>query len=65
MTWCRYAPSLLGVYAGNRIGRGIRSTQGDALMQSAQPRDVGVLILVISMLLVLFVVSLMLGSPIR
>lgn len=39
--------------------------QGDALMQSAQPRDVGVLILVISMLLVLFVVSLMLGSPIR
>ncbi len=34
-------------------------------MQSAQPRDVGVLILVISMLLVLFVVSLMLGSPIR
>ena len=34
-------------------------------MQSAQPRDVGVLILVISLLLVLFVVSLMLGSPIR
>jgi hypothetical protein len=34
-------------------------------MQSAQPRDVGVLLLVISMLLVLFVVSLMLGSPLR
>jgi hypothetical protein len=34
-------------------------------MQSAQPRDVGVLILVIGMFLVLFVVSVALGSPLR
>lgn len=34
-------------------------------MQSAQPRDVGALILVIGLFLVLFVVSLMVGSPLR
>jgi hypothetical protein len=34
-------------------------------MQSAQPRDVGVLILVIGMFLVLFVVSLTVGAPLR
>ena len=34
-------------------------------MQSAQPRDIGVLILVIGMFLVLFVVTLLLGTPVR
>lgn len=34
-------------------------------MQSAQPRDVGALILVIGLFLVLFVVSLTMGSPLR
>lgn len=34
-------------------------------MQSAQPRDVGALILVIGLFLVLFIVSLTLGAPIR
>ena len=34
-------------------------------MQSTQPRDVGALILVIGVFLVLFVVSLVLGSPVR
>ena len=34
-------------------------------MQSAQPRDIGVLILVIGMFLVLFVVTLALGTPVR
>jgi tetrahydromethanopterin S-methyltransferase subunit G len=34
-------------------------------MQSAQPRDIGVLILVIGMFLILFVVTLMMGAPIR
>jgi hypothetical protein len=34
-------------------------------MQSAQPRDVGALLLVIGMFLVLFVVSLALGTPVR
>jgi hypothetical protein len=34
-------------------------------MQSAQPRDLGALALVVGVFLVLFVVSLMLGTPIR
>ena len=34
-------------------------------MQSAQPRDIGVLILVIGLFLVLFVVTLTLGTPVR
>jgi hypothetical protein len=34
-------------------------------VQSAQPRDIGVLILVVSMFLVLFVVTLTLGTPVR
>jgi tetrahydromethanopterin S-methyltransferase subunit G len=33
-------------------------------MQSAQPRDIGVLILVIGVFLILFVVTLMLGTPV-
>ena len=33
-------------------------------MQSAQPRDLGVLVLVIGMFLVLFIVTLMLGAPV-
>jgi hypothetical protein len=34
-------------------------------MQTAQPRDIGALVLVIGVFLVLFVLSLMLGSPAR
>ncbi len=34
-------------------------------MQSTQPRDLGALILVIGLFLVLFVVTLVLGSPVR
>lgn len=34
-------------------------------MQSAQPRDIGVLILVIGVFLILFVVTLTMGSPLR
>jgi hypothetical protein len=34
-------------------------------MQSAQPRDLGALALVVGVFLILFVVSLMLGTPIR
>ncbi len=33
-------------------------------MQSAQPRDVGMLVLVIGMFLILFVVTLTLGTPV-
>jgi hypothetical protein len=34
-------------------------------MQSARPRDVGVLVFVIGLFLVLFVVTLLVGSPVR
>ena len=34
-------------------------------MQSAQPRDLGALALVVGLFLVLFVVTLLLGSPVR
>jgi hypothetical protein len=34
-------------------------------MQSAQPRDVGALIFVIGLFLILFVVTLVLGAPVR
>ena len=34
-------------------------------MQSAQPRDIGVLVLVVGMFLILFVVTLTVGSPVR
>ena len=48
----------------DRPGTDPRSV-GDLLMQSAQPRDLGALILVIGLFLVLFVVTLMLGAPVR
>lgn len=44
---------------------GARSLGGGGKMQSAQPREIGVLILVIGMFLVLFVVTLLLGTPVR
>jgi hypothetical protein len=34
-------------------------------MQSAQPRDVGMLILVIGVFLILFIVTLTMGTPVR
>jgi hypothetical protein len=34
-------------------------------MQSAQPRDIGAVILAIGVVLVLFILSLTLGSPLR
>jgi hypothetical protein len=34
-------------------------------VQSAQPRDLGALVLVIGVFLILFVVTLMMGSPVR
>lgn len=34
-------------------------------MQSAQPRDIGVLVLVIGVFLILFVVTLTMGTPVR
>lgn len=41
------------------------SAGGGTFVQSAHPRDVGALALVVGMFVVLFVVSVMLGSPTR
>jgi hypothetical protein len=38
---------------------------GGAFVQSAHPRDIGALALVIGIFVILFVVSVMLGSPAR
>lgn len=49
-------------------GRGFRGqgALGEAYsMQTAQPRDIGALALVVGVFVVLFVLSLMLGSPTR
>ena len=40
------------------------SAQGD-IVQTAHPRDVAALALVVGLFLILFVVSVMLGAPIR
>jgi hypothetical protein len=55
------------VYAdkGSGCGDSIPRSRGGGAMQSAQPRDIGVLILVIGMFLILFVVTLTMGAPIR
>jgi hypothetical protein len=44
-------------------GRGPVMAWGSTAMQSARPRDLGALALVVGVFLVLFVVSLALGSP--
>jgi hypothetical protein len=44
---------------------GVRPVTGETPLQSAQPRDVGAVILAIGVVLVLFILSLTLGSPLR
>jgi len=47
-----------------RTGRaGIRSIVVGVVMQSAQPRDLGLLVLVVGLFAILFVISIVLGSP--
>ncbi len=38
---------------------------GEAYMQTARPRDIGALVLVVGLFLILFFVSLTVGSPVR
>ena len=40
-------------------------SSGDCGMQSAQPRDIGALALVVGLFVVLFIVTLMYGGPAR
>lgn len=51
--------------AVNRRGFSGSRQLGGRIVQSAHPRDVEALALVVGMFLVLFVVALMLGSPAR
>lgn len=53
-----YAGSYLGDTVAGRIG-------GGRGMQKAQPRDIGALALVVALFVVLFVLSVTLGSPPR
>lgn len=53
------------VYAANGSAGNPIHASGGYGMQSAQPRDLSALILVIGLFVTLFVVTLMLGSPVR
>jgi hypothetical protein len=59
-TWAR---SCVLLRAG-AVEEPVRTTRGKQ-MQSAQPRDIGVLVFVIGLFLVLFVVTLLMGTPVR
>ena len=43
----------------------VEAPGGGAFVQSARPRDIGALALVVGLFVILFVVSVMLGSPAR
>ena len=49
----------------NRPGIRFDKLWGRCIVQSAHPRDVGALALVVGLFLILFIVSVMLGSPAR
>lgn len=51
--------------ATDRAADSIRAALGEALMQRAKPTEIGVLVLVIGMFLILFIVTLTLGTPVR
>jgi hypothetical protein len=48
-----------------RIAAGSIRSPGEATLQTARPRDIGALILVVGVFLILFVVTLTLGTPLR
>ena len=53
-------------YAGSEpAGIPVRSLLGVRIVQTAHPRDVAALALVVGMLLVLFIVAVLLGTPVR
>jgi hypothetical protein len=55
-----------GVYAAaNRSGSGSTKPGGGEIVQSTQPRDIAALGLVVAVILILFVLSLTLGTPAR
>jgi hypothetical protein len=60
----RHIFSPVRLCCSGSAGNPIDATLGEH-MQSAQPRDLGVLIFVIGLFLVLFVTTLLLGTPVR
>jgi hypothetical protein len=62
--WRRNAAAKLDVYAAaDRSGSGSTKPGGGKIVQTARRRDIGALGLVVAVLLILFVLSLTLGSP--
>jgi hypothetical protein len=63
----RNARAVSGVYAGrDRVGDPSSTKPGGGeIVQTAKPRDLGALALVVALFVVLFVLSLTLGSPAR
>ena len=51
--------------AAQPAGIPARSPAGGCIVQTARPRDVAALVLVVGLFLVLFIVAVMLGSPVR
>ncbi len=49
----------------NRSGPGSDADQGESRVQSTQPRDVAALALVVGMFLILFVITVLFGAPVR
>jgi hypothetical protein len=66
MVQSRNAGVWPGVYAaGNRSGSGSTKPGGGEIVQSTHPRDIAALGLVVAVILILFVLSLTLGTPAR
>jgi hypothetical protein len=61
----RNAWARSGVYPAANPAGNPGTALGEALMQTAHPRDIGALALVVAVFVVLFLLSLMLGSPTR
>lgn len=63
----RNAAGRAAIYALTWTGRGSRfvSDRGRRTVQTAQPRDIAALALVVGVFMVLFIVSVLLGSPTR
>jgi hypothetical protein len=51
--------------SSDRRVRSVCSLLGEARVQSTQPRELGILVLVVGLFLILFVVTLLLGTPLR
>ncbi len=67
MVRLRNALAAAAGYAGEEpVGAPVRSRAwGFVIVQTAQPRDVAALVLVVGLFLILFVVTVLVGAPVR